>query len=150
MGRMADDLSSLVGHALPPERQRDRLHVSMRWQASRVFLLACAQIFVPVALLLWFTREPHEWQGGWLPPAFALLIAALALLRLALLSRMPKQQEPWLALGMLALVMSLPVLVSVSRDLGLWRRRRPARDRKSFARRCRRPLRPDRQGPFGR
>ncbi|MFK4706499.1 PAS domain S-box-containing protein [Roseateles asaccharophilus] len=120
MGRMVDELSSLVGHALPPERQRERLHVRMRWQASRVFLLACAQIFLPVALLLWFTREPHEWQGGWLPPAFALLIAALALLRLALLNRMPQQQGPWLALGMLALVMSLPVVVSVSRDLGLW------------------------------
>ncbi len=121
MGRMVDELSSLVGHALPPEQQRDRLHIRMRWQASRVFLLACAQIFVPVALLLWFTREPQEWQGGWLPPAFALLIAVLALLRLALLRRMPQQRQgPWLALGMLALVMALPVVVSVSRDLGLW------------------------------
>ncbi|HEY0955040.1 MAG TPA: PAS domain S-box protein [Roseateles sp.] len=118
---MTDELSSLVGHALPPEQQRDRLHIRMRWQASRVFLLACAQIFVPVALLLWFTREPHEWQGGWVPPAFALLIAVLALLRLALLRRMPQQRQgPWLALGMLALVMALPVVVSVSRDLGLW------------------------------
>lgn len=117
----SDPLSSLVGRAVPPEQQRNQLHVHMRWQASRVFLLACAQIFVPVALLLWFTREPQEWQGGWVPPAFALLIALLALLRLALLKRIPQRpQGPWVALGMLAMVMSLPVVVSVSRDLGLW------------------------------
>jgi PAS domain S-box-containing protein len=122
MLRLADDpLSSLVGHGAPPEQQRELLHVSMRWQASRVFLLACAQIFLPVALLLWFTREPHEWQGGWVPPALALAIAVLALLRLAVLARATRRRErPFVALGMMVLVMALPVVVSVSRDLGLW------------------------------
>ena len=83
MPRADDDLSSLVGHAAPPEQQRLRLQSSMRWHASRVFMLACAPVFVPVALLLWFTRRPQEWEGGWLPPALALLIAGLALLSAA-------------------------------------------------------------------
>lgn len=122
MRRVTDEyLSSLGGHGAPPEQQRERLQLSMRLQASRVFLLASAQVCVPVALLLWFTREPHEWQGGWLPPALALLIALLALLRLWVLARSPRQRErPLMALAMMALVMALPVVVSVSRDLGLW------------------------------
>ena len=72
MVRGGDDLSSLVGHAEPAEQQRERLQSSMRWQASRVFLLACGPVFVPVAVLLWFTRQPHEWLDGLLPPALAL------------------------------------------------------------------------------
>ncbi|WP_422011432.1 PAS domain S-box protein [Roseateles sp.] len=121
MARAGEDLSSLVGHAAPPEQQRERLHSSMRWAASRVFLLACAPVFVPVALLLWFTRQPGEWMDGLAPPALALLISALALLRLALLSRSTRHEEqPLIALGMLALVLALPVVAAVSRDLGLW------------------------------
>jgi PAS domain S-box-containing protein len=122
MGRAGDDLSSLVGHAEPPEQQRERLQSAMRWQASRIFLLACGPVFVPVALLLWFTRQPQEWQGGWLPPVLSLLISALAMLRLAMLTRSSRRQEPQplIALGMMALVLSLPVVVAVSRDLGLW------------------------------
>jgi len=93
----------------------------MRWQASRVFLLACAPVFMPVALLLWFTRQPHEWMEGWLPPALALLISVLALLRLGVLSRAThRKEQPLIALGLMALVLALPVAAAVSRDLGLW------------------------------
>ncbi|WP_458232210.1 PAS domain S-box protein [Roseateles sp. P5_E8] len=122
MPRVAsDDLSSLVGHAEPPEQQRERLQTSLRMQASRIFLLACGPVFVPVALLLWVTRQTHEWQGGWLPPGLALLIAVLALLRLLALARAPRRREqPLAALAMLTLVLALPVVVAVSRDLGLW------------------------------
>jgi PAS domain S-box-containing protein len=120
MARAGDVLSSLVGHAEPHD-QRERLQSSMRWAASRVFLLACGPVFVPVAALLWFTRRPTEWMDGWLPAALALLISVLALLRLALLSRAPGRRErPLLALGMMTLVLVLPVVVAVSRDLGLW------------------------------
>jgi PAS domain S-box-containing protein len=122
MARAGEDLSSLVGHAEPPEQQRERLQSSMRWQASRVFLLACAPVFLPVALLLWLTRQPQEWQGGWVPPALSLLISVLALLRLVMLTRATRRQEPQplIALGMMALVLALPVVIAVSRDLGLW------------------------------
>jgi len=121
MGRASDDLSSLVGHGAPPEQQRERLQNSMHWQASRVFLMACAPVFVPVAALLWFTRQPGEWMGGWPPAAMALLISVLAVLRLALLSRAPRRRErPLIALGMMTLVLALPVAAAVSRDLGLW------------------------------
>ena len=121
MPSSADEhLSSLVGHGTPPEQQRERLHGSMRWQASRVFLLACAQVFVPVAVLLWFTRQPQEWDGGWVPPALSLLIGVLALARLLMLARAPRREQSWMALGLMALVMALPVVVAVSRDLGLW------------------------------
>jgi PAS domain S-box-containing protein len=121
MARAADELSSLVGTAAPPELHRQRLQSSMRWHASRVFLIVCAPVFMPVAVLLWFTRQPHEWNGGWLPPALALAIALLALVRLAMLARKPRYHEqPLVALGMMALVMALPVVVAVSRDLGLW------------------------------
>ncbi|KQW45720.1 MULTISPECIES: PAS domain S-box protein [unclassified Roseateles] len=121
MGRADEDLSSLVGHAAPPEEQRERLQTSMRWQASRVFLLACAPVFAPVALLLWFTRQPQEWQGGWVPPALSLLISVLAGLRLVQIANAPRRREqPFVALAMMSLVLSLPVVVAVSRDLGLW------------------------------
>jgi len=121
MARTGEDLSSLVGHAAPPEQQRERLHSSMRWQASRVFLLACAPIFVPVAGLLWLTRQPQEWQGGWLPPLLSLLIAAVALLRLFVLTRSTRREDKRIGgLLMLSLVLALPVVVAVSRDLGLW------------------------------
>ena len=93
----------------------------MHLQASRVFLMACAPTFVPVAALLWFTRQPGEWMEGWPPAALALLISVLALLRLALLSRAPRRREqPLIALGMMTLVLALPVAAAVSRDLGLW------------------------------
>jgi PAS domain S-box-containing protein len=121
MARAGEDISSLVGHAIPAEQQRERLHSSMRWAASRVFLLACAPVFVPVALLLWFTRQPGEWMDGLPPPALALLISLLALVRLNALSRAPRSKEqPLIALGMLTLVLALPVVAAVSRDLGLW------------------------------
>ncbi len=121
MGRTGDELSSLVGHAEPPEQQRERLHGSMRLQASRIFLMACVPVFVPVAALFWWTRQPHEWLDGWLPPALSLVISILALLRLAVLSRAPRRKEqPLIALGMMALVLALPVAAAVSRDLGLW------------------------------
>jgi PAS domain S-box-containing protein len=120
-GAASEELSSLVGHAGPPEQQRDRLQSSLRWQASRVFLLACGPVFVPVAGLLWATRQTQEWQGGWLPPGLALLIAVLALLRLLALARAPRRQESRVVgLALLALVLALPVVVSVARDLGLW------------------------------
>jgi len=121
MARAGEDLSSLVGHAAPPEQQRERLHSSMRWQASRVFLMACAPVFVPVAGLLWFTRQPHEWLDGWVPPILALVISLLAVLRLVQLSMATRRKEqPLVALGMMTLVMALPVAAAVSRDLGLW------------------------------
>jgi len=121
MGRDGDALSSLVGHAAPAEQQREQLQSSMQWQASRVFLMACAPIFPPVAVLLWFTRQPHEWLDGLAPPLLALLIAVLATLRLVFLSRGPRRSDRRLiSLGMMALVMALPVVVAVSRDLGLW------------------------------
>jgi PAS domain S-box-containing protein len=122
MARTGEDLSSLVGHAAPPEQQRQRLHSAMRWQASRIFLLACGTVFLPVALLLWLTRQPHEWQGGWGPPLLSLVISVLALLRLTTLSRSRRRHEPQplIALGMMALVLFLPVVIAVSRDQGLW------------------------------
>ncbi|MGM9482716.1 PAS domain S-box protein [Roseateles sp. NT4] len=121
MGRTGEELSSLVGHAEPPEEQHERLQTSMRLQASRVFLMACAPVFVPVAALFWWTRQPHEWLDGWLPPALSLVISVLALLRLAVLSRAPRRKEqPLIALGMMTLVLALPVAAAVSRDLGLW------------------------------
>ena len=117
----SEELSSLVGHAAPPEQQRERLQSKLRLQASRIFLLACGPVFLPVAGLLWVTRQAKEWQGGWVPPALALLIAVLALLRLVVLARAPRRQESRAAtLAMLALVLALPVVVSVARDLGLW------------------------------
>ncbi|MFG6485349.1 PAS domain S-box protein [Roseateles sp. BYS78W] len=117
----SEELSSLVGHAEPPEQQRERLHSSMRWQGSRVFLLACGPVFVPVSGLLWATRQAQEWQGGWLPPGLALLISVLALLRLTLMARAPGSREgPLLSLGLMVLVLALPVVIAVSRDQGLW------------------------------
>ena len=121
MGRDGDDLSSLVGHAAPPEQQRERLQSSMQWQASRVFLMACAPVFPPVAVLLWFTRQPNEWLNGWVPPLLSALIAVLATLRLLALSHGSRRSDRTLiVLGMMALVMALPVVVAISRDLGLW------------------------------
>jgi len=122
MPRVAsDDLSSLVGHAVPAEQYRERLQNSMRWQGSRVFLLATAPIFVPVAGLLWATRQAREWDGGWVPPALALLISLLALLQLALQLRAPRIRErPLPLLALMILVLSLPVVIAVSRDQGLW------------------------------
>jgi len=116
----SDDLSSLVGHAAPAEQHRERLQNSMRWQGSRVFLLATAPIFVPVAGLLWATRQAREWEGGWVPPALALLISLLALLQLALQLRTPRIRErPLPLLGLMALVLALPLVIAVSRDQGL-------------------------------
>ncbi|NCT83164.1 MAG: PAS domain S-box protein [Comamonadaceae bacterium] len=121
MARAADDISSLVGHAAPPEQQRLRLATSMRWHAARIFLLACGPIFLPVAALLWYTRQAGEWLDGWLPPLLATLIALLALLRLLTLPRRPRREpRPAVALLMMALVIALPVSVAVSRNLGLW------------------------------
>lgn len=121
MARAGDDISSLVGPTAPPEQQRKRLATSMRWQAARVFLMVCAPAFLPVAGLLWLTRQPGEWLDGWLPPAMALLISALALLRLLTLSRNPhREARPAMALLLMALVIALPVTVAASRDLGLW------------------------------
>ena len=121
MMRGGDELSSLVGHAAPPDQQRLRLTTSMRWHAARVFLLACAPIFVPVAGLLWYTRQPGEWLDGWLPPLLSLLISLVALLRLMVLQRNPRSEaRPGIALAMLAMVMTLPVVVAITRDLGIW------------------------------
>ncbi len=121
MARADDELSSLVGHAAPPEQQRMRLATSMRWHAARVFLLACAPIFLPVAGLLWYTRQPGEWLDGWPPPLLAALISVLAFARLLALARAPRRESrPAIALFMMALVIALPVVVAVSRDLGLW------------------------------
>ncbi|RZL39890.1 MAG: PAS domain S-box protein [Rubrivivax sp.] len=122
MARDADDhLSSLVGHAEPPEQQHARLQSSMRWQGSRVFLLACALSSAPLAGLLWGTRQPQEWEGGWLPPALALLISLLALLRLIWQRRSARHREsPLVAMGLMTLVLALPIVIAVSRDQGLW------------------------------
>ncbi|MFG6464419.1 PAS domain S-box protein [Roseateles sp. DXS20W] len=121
MARAGDDLSSLVGHAAPAEQQRERLATSMRWHAARVFLLACGPVFLPVAVLLWSTRQPGEWLEGWLPPLIAALISVLAFARLLLLSRSPRSaSRPGVALLMMALVIALPMVVAVSRDLGVW------------------------------
>ncbi|HEY1131693.1 MAG TPA: PAS domain S-box protein [Roseateles sp.] len=121
MARAGDDISSLVGPAAPPEQQRMRLATSMRWHAARVFLLACGPILLPVAALLWITRQPGEWMEGWLPPLLAVLISVLAFLRLITLSRKPRREpRPAVALMMMCLVIALPVTVAVSRDLGLW------------------------------
>ncbi|MBL8277706.1 MAG: PAS domain S-box protein [Pelomonas sp.] len=121
MPRGGDDLSSLVGHAAPPEQQRLRLAASMRWHAARVFLLACAPIFLPIAVLLSFTRQPTEWLDGWVPPALSALVSVLALVRLMFLSRNPRgEARPGMALAMMALVIAVPVSVAISRDLGLW------------------------------
>ncbi|PTT80986.1 hypothetical protein DBR42_18585 [Pelomonas sp. HMWF004] len=84
-------------------------------------MLATAPIFLPVAVLLWLTRQPQEWLDGVPSPALALLISVLAVLRLLWLWRWPRSPDkPWIALGMMGLVMALPVVVSTSRDLGLW------------------------------
>ncbi len=121
MARAGDDLSSLVGHAAPPEQQREQLATSMRWHAARVFLLACGPVFLPVAALLWHTRQPGEWMEGWLPPLIAALISVLAFARLLVLSRSPRRESrPGVALLMMALVIALPMVVAVSRDLGVW------------------------------
>jgi PAS domain S-box-containing protein len=121
MPRGGDDLSSLVGHGAPPEQQRLRLATSMRWHAARVFLLACAPIFLPVAVLLSFTRQPGEFLDGWVPPALSALVSVLALVRLMFLSRNPRSEaRPGVALAMMALVIAVPVSVAISRDLGLW------------------------------
>lgn len=121
MARASEDLSSLVGHAEPPEQQRARLATSMRWHAARVFLMACGPIFLPVAVLLWATRQPGEALDGWLPPLLSVLISALAFARLLMLTRSPRREtHPVIALGIMALVISLPVVVAVSRDLGVW------------------------------
>lgn len=116
-----EHLSSLVGHAEPAEQQRERLATSMRWHAARIFLLACGPVFLPVAGLLWHTRQPGEWLDGWLPPALALLISLLAFARLLVLSRSARHaSRPVVALLMMALVTALPAVVAWSRDLGLW------------------------------
>ncbi|RTL36407.1 MAG: PAS domain S-box protein [Burkholderiales bacterium] len=121
MPRSGDDISSLVGHGAPLEQQQLRLTTSMRWHAARVFLLACAPVFLPVAVLLSFTRQPGEWLDGWVPPALSVLVSVLAVLRLMFLSRNPRgEARPVMALGMMVLVMALPVSVAISRDLGLW------------------------------
>ncbi|CAM3735134.1 PAS domain S-box protein [Roseateles saccharophilus] len=121
MPRGGDDLSSLVGHAEPPEQQRARLATSMRWHAARIFLLACGPISLPVAGLLAYTRQPGEWMDGWPPVLLAALISVFAFIRLAMLSRGPRREtRPAAALLMMALVIALPVSVAVSRDLGLW------------------------------
>jgi len=121
MLRGGDDISSLVGHAAPPEQQRQRLTTSMRWQAARVFLLACPPICLPLAALLWHTRQPGEWLDGLPPPLLAALIALLAPLRLWLLSRdRRREHRPATALLLMALIVALPVLVAASRGLGLW------------------------------
>ena len=121
MLRSFDHLSSLVGHAEPPEQQREQLQGSMRTQASRFFLQVCAPLFLPVALLLIWSRQPGEWLDGWVPPLLAALISLLAFARLLSQARQPRRVEsPQMALVMMLLVMALPVVVAVSRDLGLW------------------------------
>ena len=115
-----DSLSSLVGHAEPPQRQRQHLESSMRRQAARVFLMACVPVFLPVALMLWFTRLPTEWLDGLAPPLLAVLISVLACLRLYFMAQGDRQERPGVALGLMVLVIALPVAVAISRDLGLW------------------------------
>ncbi len=121
MSRSPDSLSSLVGHAEPPELRQQRLQASLRTQASRLFMQVCGPLFLPVALMLAQSRQPGEWLDGWLPPLLALLISLLSLTRLALQLQRPNRAEPRRSvLLLLALVMALPLVVAVSRDLGLW------------------------------
>ncbi|MCP5751181.1 hypothetical protein NL359_39295, partial [Klebsiella pneumoniae] len=79
-------------HAEPPEQQRARLATNMRWHAARIFLLACGPVFLPVAGLLWATRQPGEWLDGWLPPLLSLLISLQAFARLLVLARSPRRE----------------------------------------------------------
>ncbi|MFZ8346260.1 hypothetical protein ACO1LF_13505, partial [Staphylococcus aureus] len=62
-----------------------------------------------------------EALDGWLPPLLSVLISALAFARLLMLTRSPRREtHPVIALAIMALVISLPVVVAVSRDLGVW------------------------------
>ncbi len=116
-----DRFGSSAGRGISAEHPRDRLATRMRWQAARVFLLACGPVFLPVAVLLWFTRQPGEWWDGWLPPLLSALISALAFARLLTVRRSPERQShPAFAMLLMTLVLALPMVVAASRDLGLW------------------------------
>ncbi|MEJ6001609.1 PAS domain-containing hybrid sensor histidine kinase/response regulator [Paucibacter soli] len=112
-----DDLSSLVGHDLPPGEGPAALEQSLLWRSVRLFLWACAGICGLVAAMLAFSIRPDEPLGGWLPPALALGTAAAGL---TLLWCRPHRHGRAVVLLMQTLVIALALTVAVSRQLGLY------------------------------
>jgi len=112
-----DDLSSLVGHDLPPGEGRTALEQSLLWRSVRLFLWACVGLCTVVTAMLVLSIVPGEPLGGWLPPGLALGTAATGL---ALLWRQPRQHGRAVVLLMQALVIALALAIAVSRQLGLY------------------------------
>ena len=112
-----DDLSSLVGHDLTLAERTVQLEQQLRWQAMRLFLGACALLFVVVAGVLVVSRADTEPLAGLLPPGLALAIAAVSLLGLW---KLPRDHGEGLVLTLMGVIMGLAVLIAVSRALGLY------------------------------
>jgi PAS domain S-box-containing protein len=108
-----DDLSSLVAQELP---QDGRLPSGLQWRAARLFVAAAALLAALTGLLLAFSIQPGEMLGGVLPPATALLAAAVGLLSWW---RLPAAQAGRAVALMLGLALALALAVAVSRQQGL-------------------------------
>jgi PAS domain S-box-containing protein len=118
MAGPAEELSSGGAPGTAARARRARLEQGLRGQAVRVLMWACVPMCSLGAVLLAITRVPGEPWGGWAPPA---LSAAIALGALAgLRCRPDTQARPPVAIALLLALMLQPVLLSVSRSLGLW------------------------------
>ncbi len=111
-----DELSSLVGIEASPASRQAALERSVQQHAIRLFLAASTLMAAVVGSLLWFSTVPGEPLQGLAPPLLAWLLAGLGAF---FIWQPARQRSATLALGLMALVMGLAVLVAVSRQLGL-------------------------------
>ena len=112
-----DDLSSLVGHDLPPGEQHTLLERKVRWHSIRLFIGASAIILLLAFAVLLLGRQDHEPLQGLLPPAMAALTALISGL---CLWKLPRRLGSAAVFTLLGLLMGLAVVIAVSRATGLY------------------------------
>ncbi len=120
MASDGDTLSNRIGHEASAQQRIDGLERSVRWQAARVFLIACGPVFLAVSAVLWWYRLPTEPLDGVVPALMSALVALVALASLAWLGPRPGRQHERLALIVMLLVMAMPVVASTWRSVGLY------------------------------
>ncbi|QPF75981.1 PAS domain S-box protein [Roseateles sp. DAIF2] len=111
-----DDLSSLVGVDSDQGGPQAKLELRVQRHSQRLFLGACALLCALVGALQWFGRSPREPFDGLLPP---LLAWGIALLGAVSVWRPPRRHAAAFSLLVMSLVLALPVVLALSRQLGL-------------------------------